>query len=217
MTKSELLTELDNRISAAKVSGFWTPGMKEEWIYQSIVKACNFESEEARALGYGRWKFLEKAKLAKTIADHEYYDQPEDFEDNSIYMIKVDGDEYDVKPWDEYQALKDAESTAKMASLHERFFFINPTPIEGSDDYNVDIYGILKPKKTDTQPITPSEFDEPIVRLALATCLQKEKRYDEATAETAGAERILARLEKKMKDKGKMGYVGQARSSRWSG
>jgi len=65
MTKlSEFLTELNNRIAAAKVSGFWTDAMKKEWINKAGERAC----------GFRRWKVLELAKSTITKANQEYYD-----------------------------------------------------------------------------------------------------------------------------------------------
>lgn len=217
MQFSELLTELNNRIATAKVSGFWTDVMKKEWINKAGERICNFK----------RWKDLELAKYTNTIKDQEYYDYPADFKINSIYYMEVDGDEYIGKSWDDYQAFKEAESTDKIFTSHDGFYFISPTPIEAGKE--ITIWGIKKWVKLvadANEPVLPSEFDESIIKLALATCLQKERRYDEAAVEISEVEApanpviessggILAKLSAREEDEGSKGYIGRAQSTRF--
>ncbi len=79
----------------------------------------------------------------------------------------------------------------------------------------------------DDASILPSEFDEPIIKLALATCLQKERRYSEANSEIAeveapknplveGSGGILAKIADREDEEGPKGYVGKATSSRFT-
>jgi hypothetical protein len=203
MTLNELLTELNNRISATAISGFWTASMKKEWINKAGERICNFK----------RWKFLEKAKWTYSTANREYYDYPDDFKANSIYYMEVDGKEYIEKSWDDYQAFKAAGSTDKIFANHNEFYFINPIPkVSGLE---ILIFGIRKWLKltADTdKPILPSEFDEAIIKLALATALQKERRYSEATfeiGEVEGANGILAKIAER-EDEETKGHIGKA-------
>lgn len=217
MQFSELLTELNNRIAAAKISGFWTDTMKKEWINQAGQRVCDFR----------HWKVLELAKYTTTKANQEYYDYPAEFKVNSIYQLQVDGKEYTKKTWTEYQAFKNTKSTEKIFASHDNFYFINPTPTEAGKE--ILIFGIKKWVKlvldTDT-PILPSEFDGAIVKIALAICLQKERRYNEAVAEINEVEApaspnipesggILAKLSNR-EDEGNLGFCGLAKSSRWA-
>jgi len=219
MKLSEFLTELNNRIAAAKVSGFWTDAMKEQWIYESVVRVCNFKK---------RWKFLELAKSTTTKANQEYYDEPGDFKTDSIYYMEVDGKEYIKKSWDRYQQYKEAGSSAKIFAIHNGFYFINPTPTKA--DLTIDIWGNKKPvslaiwKAAADDSVLPSEFDEAVVKLALATCLDKARRKDEAIVERNEVELpaspgipnsggILAKLSEQ--EEGVVGYIGKARSSRF--
>ncbi len=217
MIYSELQTELDNRIASAKVSGFWSSAMKKQWINTAGERACN----------YHRWKALEYALKTTTKANQEYYDYPSAFQEDSIYYAEVDGEEYTGVSWDDYQNYKANGSTDKIIASHDGFYFINPTPTVA--DLEIAIWGIRKWVKlvenTDT-PVTPSEMDEAIIKLALATCLQKERRYAEASAETAevetpanprveGSGGILARLAAREEDESVKGYVGQAKSTRF--
>jgi len=217
MNFSELQQELDNRIAAAKVSGFWTSAMKKEWINKAGERVCDFR----------RWKVLELAKQTTTKPNWEYYDYPSEFKTNSIYYMEVDGNEYIEKSWDDYQAYKEAESTDKIFTSYDAFYFINPTPTESN--LTIDIWGIKKWVKLVNDadiPILPSEFDESIIKLALATCLQKERRYDEATAEKSEVEAtgtpgepgtggLLWKLGEREAGEGPKGYCGTARSTRW--
>ncbi len=50
MQLQEFRQDLDARMSAAKISGFWKQPDKDRWINKGIVRACN----------YARWKFLSK-------------------------------------------------------------------------------------------------------------------------------------------------------------
>jgi len=217
MNFSELQQELDNRIAAAKVSGFWTSAMKKEWINKAGERVCDFR----------RWKVLELAKQTTTKPNWEYYDYPSEFKTNSIYYMEVDGNEYIEKSWDDYQAYKEAESTDKIFTSYDAFYFINPTPTESN--LTIDIWGIKKWVKLVNDadiPILPSEFDEAIIKLALATCLTKERRYDEARIEKVEVEEpsnpmiensggILAKLGASEESEGPKGYYGTAKSTRW--
>ncbi len=109
-----------------------------------------------------------------------------------------------------------------------RFYFLNPTPVEA--DKTIDLWGIKKPvpladwKTAADDSVLPSEFDEAVIKLSLATALKKEKRYDEAAVEIAevetpanpnvpGSGGILAKLADQ--EEGKVGYIGRARSSKF--
>lgn len=218
MKLSEFLTELNNRIAAAKVSGFWTDTAKEQWIYEAVVRVCNFR----------RWKGLELAKSTTTKANQEYYDYPSDFKTNSIYYMEVDGKEYDEKSWDDYQEDKAVKSSAKIFASHDGFYFINPTPTTAG--LTIDIWGIKKPvalatwKAALNDSVLSEEFDESVIKLALATCLDKEGRKTEAVAERndvempanpriEGSGGLLAKLAAREEDEGSKGHIGRAKST----
>lgn len=217
MTFSELLTELNNRIAAAKVSGFWTDAMKKEWINQAGQRICDFR----------RWKVLEQAKYTYTKKGRNYYDYPDEFKADSIYYLEIDGKEYIKKSWDDFQAYVAAKSTDRVFTSHNGFYFVNPTPTE--DNKEILVYGIKKWVKLvndNDVPVLPSEFDEAIIKLALATCLQKEKRYDEAAIERSEVEAVgtpgepgtgglLWKLAEREEDESPKGYIGQVQHVRW--
>ncbi len=218
MKLSEFLTELNNRISAAKISGFWNEAMKKQWLNNAGERVCN----------YYNWKALEYAKFTKTKVDGEYYDYPDEFQENSIYHLEVDSKKYTkIKKWSDYQACRINESTKKVFCSHNGFYFIGPTPSEA--DLVIDIWGIKKWKKlvdNNDEPVTPSELDESIVKLAFATCLQKarkrngaldERREVEAPANPRieGSGGILARMIAREEEEPAGGFIGQAKCSRW--
>lgn len=286
MTLSELLIELNNRIAAAKVSGFWTDAMKKEWINMAVDRIVNFKN----------WKVLETKITATTIKNQEKYTHPATLKTNSIFMIKVDGEIYIKKSWVEYQDLKTKRVSDKIFSIYGGEIYINPTPTETGK--TIEIFGFKRPLKltmedykTGTVAVTngspnvvgtntawtasmvgkrfrvdsngvwytilsvtnatnlvltenysgvtasgeaytigdlliPStEFDEAIIKLALAICLQKERRYNEAMIEINEVEApanpnvpesggILSRLSRR-EDEGDLGFCGLVKSSRW--
>lgn len=217
-TLLQLRTDLDNRISAAKVSGFWTDAMKNEWLNQAGQRVCDFK----------RWKWLELAIETPTTAD-EYYDYPTGefaFKQNSIFLIYIDGESYPTnqtgrsrKTWAEYQKHKQSESDEKIFANHNGYYFLAPLPEVGK---TMSIYGLKKwvelTEDADSA-VTPEEYDEAVVRIALATCLRKAKKYGEAKVELVEVLDpnigILALLWAQENDEAAQGYGGNAQSSRW--
>lgn len=216
---SELRTAIDNRISSAKVGGFWTSDQKDEWLNFAVVKICSWT----------RWKFLELAKtvVGGSVADQENYDYPEDFTTDSIYYMEVDGDEYIKKSWSDYQTYKANGSTDKIFSSYNGYYFIYPIIDEAG--LVIDIWGIKKPTKMTADEETsgiPGEFDESIVKLAFAKCLKKAKRINEAIIEenevlAPANPRIdnsggtLAQLVARQEDDEPKGFIGKAKSTRF--
>lgn len=221
MNFEELQTELDARISAAKVTGFWSADMKKAWLNQAGQRVCDFK----------RWKWLELALETTTHDSAEYYDYPNQagnaFKKDSIYQINVEGEEYFADQagrsrlnWEQFQKAKNiGDDSKKIFSNHNGFFFLYPVPADGK---TMSLYGLRKWVKlvntTDT-PISPSEYDEAIVRIALATCLRKAKKYNEAKAELVEVldprVGILQNLWEQENDEAPQGYGGEAQSTRW--
>jgi len=214
MNFEELQQDLDDRISAAKVTGFWSVDAKKEWLNQAGQRVCDFRP----------WEFLKTAKTITTMGEREYYDYPEEFKYNSIYNIKIEDEEYYSeagryrKKWDDFQRYKNAGSIDKIFTNHNKWYFLCPVPEDGK---TMQLYGLRKWEKLieDTdEPITPSEFDEAIVRTALASCLRKARRHDEANSHIAeifspeGG--VLLNLWIQEQDEGPRGYAGTIKSTR---
>jgi len=220
-TLEDLRADLDNRISAAKVSGFWTDVMKDKWLNQAGQRVCD----------YKRWRELELALETQTRSAKEYYDYPTEavaFKKDSIYQIDIDGEEYSTDQggrtrvtWEQFQRAKQIDDDSKLIfTNHNGFYFLFPIPEDGK---TMSLYGLKKwrtlTEETD-ESILPNEFDESVVRIALASCLRKAKKYDQAKAEMVEIldlnVGVLALLWAQQSDEAPHGYGGEAQSSRWS-
>lgn len=221
MTKAELLQDLDDRISAASVSGFWTPAMKIAWLDAAGKTVC----------GFHRWNFLELALEKVTVDQREYYDYPGGvvrFKPSSIYQIDIEDEEYPEGQagrrrvnWQQFQERKQEQNPDPCFTNHNGQFHLYPVPIDGKvmSLYGLKGWKLLSGLTDDDEPITPEEFDESIVRIALAACLRKAKKYAEAKAEllevldpTIG---LLAQIKMQTDVEDAKGEGGTAKSSRW--
>ena len=216
---SELRTALNNRISSAKVGGFWTSTQKDEWLNFSLVRICNWR----------RWKFLELAKTVDggSLANQEYYDYPDDFKIDSIYYMEVNAKEYLKKRWSDYQTYKANKSSDKIFTSYSNYYFIYP--VITTAGLVIDIWGIVKATKMASEADTsgiPSEFDESIIKLAFAKCLKKARKTNEAIVEERevldpvnpridGSGGILAQLAAREEDDAPKGSIGKAKSTRF--
>jgi hypothetical protein len=226
MTKQELLGDLNSRISAAKVTGFWTDEMKNLWINQAGQKVCDWSGAPGQPF---HWPFLELALETVTRDSKEYYDYPEapnEFKKNSIYQIDIEGEEYPIGQsgrvrvsWQHFQQAKQRGEADKIFTNHNGFYFLYKVPENGK---TMSLYGLKKWRplvNDEDEPITPDEFDEAIVKLALATCLRKAKKYDEARAESAEvmdpALGTLATMRASYEVEGPQGHGGTVQTSRW--
>lgn len=190
-------------MTASKTTGFWSEEDKGRWIHQAIIRACN----------YARWKFLRKHSTILTEKDKEAYYLSFDYK--SMIFLKVDGETYHpVDDPADYQSGNYAWE--KVFTIIGDQFLIKPTIAE--DDKIIDIYFQRRPVKlvepTD-EPITPEEMDEPIVMLALATCLKKEPgREREAKEVTLEATALLQQIKDREDEEPTDIYRGKAISSR---
>lgn len=221
MNKAELLQDLDDRISAASVSGFWTSAMKIAWLDAAGKTVCNFH----------RWPFLELALEKTTVDSREYYDYPSGivrFKPNSIYQIDIEGETYPIGQagrrrvsWQQFQERKQEQNPDPCFTNHNGEYFLYPVPVNGK---TMSLYGLKGWKDladlTDAdEPVTPPEMDESIVRIALAACLRKAKKYAEAKAELLEVLDpnigLLAQQKMQIEVEDSKGEGGTAKSSRW--
>lgn len=221
-TKAQLLQDLDDRISASNIDGFWTPEMKERWLDNAGKTVCAFY----------KWPFLELALEKQTVDQREYYDYPSGayrFKPNSIYQIDVEGEEYPEGQagrrrvnWQQFQERKQNGDTDPCYTNHNGFYFMTPVPLDGK---TMSIYGSkewrnLAEMGDEDEPVTPPELDEALVRIALAACLRKAKKYAEAKAELADVldpvVGLLALARNQIEADNSQGEGGTAKSSRWN-
>jgi len=221
MTKAELLQGLDDKISAAKVSGFWTTAMKIQWLDDAGVTVCNFY----------RWPFLELALTRQTEDQREYYDYPGGavrFKPNSIYFLSIEGETYPAGQagrrrvnWEQFQEMKQQGDGNLVFTNHNGFYFLCDIPEDGKTMSLIGLKGWKKlaDQTDDDEPITPMEFDEAIIRIALAACLRKAKKYAEAKAELSEVLDpqigVLAQIKGQTEVEGPQGEGGTAKTSRW--
>lgn len=221
MNLGELRQDLNDRISAAKVSGFWTDAMKDRWINAAGQRVCDFR----------RWRWLELALETQTNQSKEYYDYPDEvgfaFKRDSIYQIDIEDEVYPPEQsgrlrvnWTQFQKAKQiGDDSRKIYTNHNGFYFLYPVP---ENTKVMSLYGLKRWKPLDSDeddPISPPEYDEAIVRIALAACLRKAKKYSEAKAELVEVldpqVGVLAMLWTQENDEAPQGYGGEAKSSRW--
>ncbi len=213
---SEFITALNDEISAAAISGFWSETAKKYQINKAGERVANFHN----------WKDLELAQYIMTFDSREYYDYPVQFKPNSIYYLTIDGEPYEMKgSWREFEQER-GNGVNKFVS-HDGFYFLDPIPADGLE---IVVWGNrqwVQLSKDSDEGILPSRFDEAVVKLAKAGCLKKEARFQEANSEIAEVETpmtprvpnsggILARLKDAEESGGKSGgYTGKMTSTRF--
>lgn len=223
MNFEELQEALDDRISSAKVTGFWSTDAKKRWLNQAGQRVCDFKP----------WEWIKKAVYTETRDEREYYDYPEasaqtdwdTFKFNSIYNIMIEDEDYGAEGgrrrqiWDDFQRAKHTEDDDYIFTNHNKWFFLYPVPEDGKE---MVLYGLKKWREleeNDDEPISPTEFDEAIVRIALASCMRKAGMVNEARAELlevlSPEGGLLNNLWMQEQDEGPRGYGGQFKHIRY--
>jgi len=159
-----------------------------------------------RAWNYKRWPFTTKAlKLAYSPpTSGEYYmDYPNTFEDDSIFLLLVNGGEWGKRNFADYQKWfsDNPSATDKLWATFQRFWFANKNSLTSGDE--IAIFGKLKAPTLvndgDLLPFSPDtdnnedSGNQAICRLAFADLLgsEKKKEYAQAAAEEKAAYAIL--------------------------
>jgi hypothetical protein len=218
-TKTEFIADLEGRLSSAKVTGFWTDALKLLWLNEAGRQVTS---------AY-RWKFRELALITQTRDSQEHYDyppEPNEFAKDSIYQLNIDGEDYGAMDgrtratWAEFQSRKNiGNDTELVFANHNGFYFLYPIPADGLE---MSVYGLKNWKdlvNAGDEAITPTELDDAIVKLTLAKCFRKAKKYDEAKAEMLEVldpqVGLLALAWNAEHQESAGGYMGEAQSSRW--
>ncbi len=210
MQLQEFRQDLNARIAAAKISGFWKDTDKDRWINKAIVRACNF----------ARYKFLSKhsTQLTELLPDgkgRESYFLPFDFKPGGMILLKVDGQKHNKVSEEDYQSVD--YPWERVCAVIGDEYFINPAPTKVG--LIIDIFYKRRPVRLveDTdEPITPEEMDEPILKLALATCLAKEPgKKGDAEKEVIEAHALLQQIKEREDEEPNSVFKGQAASTRW--
>ncbi len=94
--------------------------------------------------GLFRWPETEDAKKTSTEVNQEYYDYPQNWRPDSIWKLKVDGEDYgDPIAYKDYlyeQENDNPSGLTKMWSNQWRRFFIDPTPTANGNN-NICLWG----------------------------------------------------------------------------
>jgi hypothetical protein len=206
MQLQEYLQDLNARMSASKTGGLWSDADKTRWINKAIVRACNF----------AKWDFLNHHATQLTEEDREAYFLPFDYKPGGLVFMKVDGNEHAKVSIGNYQS-KNYHWERVFAKMGDQYLI---TPIPAEDGKIIDIYYRRRPvpliNLTD-ESIVPEEFDEPVVKLALAICLKKTpSRGSDGDKEILEATALLQQTkDREDEEEGSSGYAGQATSSRF--
>lgn len=224
MQFQEFLQDLDARIAASKITGFWKPEDKERWINKSVVRACN----------YAAWKFLnhhatQLIELEQDGTIKEDYYLPFDFKPGGMILLtaydpvseeqkkhfKVDIDAYHDKSYP-YERVYSIVGDEYFMNLNE---ITADGDVAGMSGKIIDIYYRRRPVKMveDTdEPITPEEMDEPVIKFAFAICLSKTPgRASEAVKEIQEANTMLQQIKDREDEEPQSVYKGQATNMRW--
>lgn len=184
--KQALCRKLDIEYSDIANNDVFSDADLEDWINQGAYRAWD----------YRRWEFSEGAKtatLTSTEVSAGYMSQPDAFSTGSIFLVKVNGKEYDKREFASYERIfeNDSNDTSKVWTTYKRLIFVNMN-VAGSGD-SIDIWGKLKFTKltqaTDILPFSPDTDNEEysgnqaVVLLAYAEALASEKKRNPAQAE----------------------------------
>lgn len=225
MQFQEFQQDLDARIAASKVTGFWKPEDKQRWLNKSVVRACN----------YAAWKFLSKHATQLIGLDtgeiKENYFLPFDYKPGGMILIEVydpvtekslkhyktDIDSYHAKAY-EYTRVYTIVGDEYFLNLQELAEDSNTAASE-MEGKIIDLFYRRRPVKmveiTD-EPITPEEMDEAIIKFAFAICLTKTPgRAAEARKEIEEAHLILQQIKDREDEEPQSVFKGQATSMRW--
>ena len=193
-------------MSASKTGGLWSDSDKIRWICKAIVRACNF----------ARWDFLNHHSTQLTEKNREEYFLPFDYKPGGLVFLKVDGKEHAKVSVENYES-GNYQWERVFAKVGDQYLI---TPIPSEDGKIIDIYYRRRPvpmvNLTD-ESIVPEEFDEPVVKLALAICLKKTPgRTSDGDKEVLEATALLQQIkDREDEEEGSAGFVGQATSTRF--
>lgn len=193
-------------MSASKTSGLWSEADKIRWINKAVVRACNF----------AKWNFLNHHSTQLTEKDRESYFLPFDKKPGGFIFIKADGNEHAKTSIENYQS-KNYPWERVFCIIGDQFLI---TPIPSEDGKIIDTYYRRRPvpmvNMTD-ESIVPEEFDEPVVKFALAVCLKKTpSRSADADKEILEATALLQQTkDREDEEEGTAGFSGQATSTRF--
>lgn len=154
------------------------------------------------AWDYAPWILKEKSYTVDsgTVASQEYYDYPDDFVNDSIFLLRVQNSDGDMETYKKVRYLdyikvreEDDEDDEALWSDHNRWYFINPNTWDNASGRTLEIWGILRWTQLTASdallPFSPNSDNEEnsgnhaIIRLAYSYALDSEKLDNPQKAE----------------------------------
>ena len=126
----------------------------------------------------------------QAITGQDYYDYPNNFISDSIFILQVNHKAYDKKRFEDYQKYiaESVDGKDLIYSDYNRFFFINPRTLAHND--KITIWGKKRVPKlinsSDLLPFSPdanheeNSGNEAIVRIAYGIALSSDKKKEPA-------------------------------------
>lgn len=131
---------------------------------------CNLALNRAyrKCAGFFKWPGTRDALKTSTIATNEYYDYPQNWRNDSIWKIRVDGSDMgDPTAYKDYLFEQDNNFPAGNKTLwsnqNARYFLtINGLPPQADGDNNIEIWGLVwPPQMVNDNDTTIFSFDMP--------------------------------------------------------
>lgn len=187
---SELISTVQSDLTIGDETSLYTP--------TTVKLALNRAYRKVG--GLFRWPELEDAKKTSTVIDQEYYDYPNNWRPDSVWKLKVDGEDYgDPLTFPDYLYEKEEEFPSglqKAWANQWRRFFIYPTPTTNGNN-NICVWG-QKVVETlvDNSDVTifsysMPEVNEAIVLEAGAILKSKGELEDRGAFRSAEAKQIV--------------------------
>ena len=170
----------------------------------TVKKAIN--RAYIKSAGLFRWSGTEDAKKTSTQKDLEYYDYPQNWRDNSIWRVEVDGNQYGESPdgsplkFNDYLIWRNdsanANSTSKKWANQKRRYFVYPVPTSAGS-YNISVWGQkVVDELSDNTDVTIFSYSQPecneaIVLEAEAILKNKGEEEDAGEFRSSQAKQIL--------------------------
>lgn len=187
----EMQTAVQSDLNIGDETTFITPTRVQSAINRAYRKAG----------GFFRWPELEDAKKTSTIAGQEYYDYPDNWRPDSIWKLKIDGEDYgDPVVFKDYLYEKENDipsGNSYIWSSQWRRFFVYPTPTTNGNN-NICVWGVKVVSSlsndSDTTIFSYSmpECNEAIVLEAVAILKAKGENEQASQFRSVESKQILA-------------------------
>lgn len=168
-TLGDIRQALEDDLSVETTDVFYTQALLNRYINRAYKAIANLYP----------WQETQRGLKRNTEAGVEYVTYPDNLRTDSVNLITVDGEEYKLITFREYERHKEEypNSTKKLAADFRRKLFIHPTPTTTGDG-NIKVWGHEVPDEL-TEDATQHVFayqsvlEEAIYMYALGLALMK--------------------------------------------